>query len=144
MGLKSWIAEKLNPAQPYIASQDTYNVPQSIVDYKTAFREIEVVHRSIEMVINALVSIPFVVYGGAAKKINKLLNVKPNPFEDRVRFFRRALLDFHLDGNAFFYYDGNDIYLLPANDVEVVADPHKFDYHYNYMVSNQQSSDFFG
>ena len=131
MGLKEWIVEKLNPAQPYIASQDPYNLPGSIVDYKTAFREIEVVHRSVEMVINALVSVPFVVDGGAAKKINKLLNVKPNPFEDRVRLFRRAFLDFYLDGNAFFYYDKESLYLLPANDVEVVADSKTFISHYN-------------
>ena len=53
MGLRDWIVEKLNPAQPYIASQDPYNLPKSIVDYQTAFREIEVVHRSVEMIVNA-------------------------------------------------------------------------------------------
>ena len=79
-----------------------------------------------------------------AKKVNKLLNIRPNPFEDRVRLFRRAFLDFLLDGNAFFYYDGNDIYLLPANDVEVVPDEKAFISHYNYMISNQQSQDFYG
>jgi len=143
MGLREWIVEKLNPAQPYIASQDPYNLPGSIVDFKTAFREIEVVHRSVEMVINALVSIPFVVDGGAAKKINKLLNVKPNPFEDRVRLFRRAFLDFYLDGNAFFYYDKESLYLLPANDVEVVADSKTFISHYNYLIYDQQT-DWYG
>jgi len=106
---RQWVAEKLNPAQPSIASLEPYASPETIVDFEQAYREIEVIHRSIEMVINAMCEIPLVVEGtGPAKKINKLLNIRPNPFEDRARLFRRAFLDFHLDGNAFFYYDGKD------------------------------------
>ena len=142
---REWLSEKLNPAQPSIASLEPYASPETIVDFEQAYREIEIIHRAVEMVIAACVDTPLKVSGQTpAKKVNKLLNIRPNPFEDRVRFFRRALLDFHLDGNAFFYYDGNDLYLLPANDVEVVPDPHTFVNHYNYLVSNQQSSDFFG
>ena len=142
---RKWLSEKLNPAQPSIASLEPYASPETIVDFEQAYREIEIIHRAVEMVIAACVDTPLKVTGQTpAKKVNKLLNIRPNPFEDRVRFFRRALLDFHLDGNAFFYYDGNDLYLLPANDVEVVPDPHTFVNHYNYLVSNQQSSDFFG
>ncbi len=142
---REWLSEKLNPAQPSIASLEPYASPETIVDFEQAYREIEIIHRAVEMVIAACVDTPLKVSGQTpAKKVNKLLNIRPNPFEDRVRFFRRALLDFHLDGNAFFYYDGNDLYLLPANDVEVVPDPYTFVNHYNYLVSNQQSSDFFG
>lgn len=142
---RQWLSEKINPAQPSIASLEPYASPETIVDYEQAYREIEVIHRSVEMIINACIEIPLIVEGNSpAKKVNKLLNIKPNPFEDRARLFRRAFLDFHLDGNAFFYYDGESIYLLPANDVEVVPDPKTFVSHYNYLVSNQQSSDFFG
>ena len=142
---REWLSEKLNPAQPSIASLEPFASPETIVDFEQAYREIEIIHRAVEMVISACVDTPLKIIGQTPpKKVNKLLNIRPNPFEDRVRFFRRALLDFHLDGNAFFYYDGNDLYLLPANDVEVVPDPHTFVNHYNYMISNQQSSDFFG
>lgn len=142
---RQWLSEKINPAQPSIASLEPFASPETIVDYEQAYREIEVIHRSVEMIISACVDIPLIVEGNSpAKKVNKLLNIKPNPFEDRARLFRRAFLDFHLDGNAFFYYDGESIYLLPANDVEVVPDPKTFVSHYNYLVSNQQSSDFFG
>ena len=141
---REWVSEKLNPAQPSIASLEPFASPETIVDFEQAYREIEVVHRSVDMIINAMIEIPFIVDGGAAKKVNKLLNVKPNPFEDRVRLFRRAFLDFQLDGNAFFYYDGADLYLLPANDVEVVPDTRSFVSHYNYLVHNQQSQDFYG
>ena len=118
-GFREWVAEKLNPAQPSIASLEPFASPETIVVYEQAYREIEVVHHSVEMVINALTEIPLNVTGGSAKKVNKLMNIKPNPFEDRARLFRRAFLDFHLDGNAFFYYDGESLYLLPANDVEI-------------------------
>ena len=142
---RQWIAEKLNPAQPSIASLEPFASPETTVDYEQAYREIEIVHRAVEIVISACVEVPLVVEGsGPAKKLNKLLNIKPNPFEDRVRLFRRAFLDFQLDGNAFFYYDGEYLYLLPANDVEVVPDSKTFVSHYNYLVSNQRSSDYFG
>src|SRR5210317_1092156 len=143
-GFREWVAEKLNPAQPSIASLEPFASPETIVDYEQAYREIEVVHRSVEMVINALTEIPLNISGGSAKKVNKLMNIKPNPFEDRARLFRRAFLDFHLDGNAFFYYDGESLYLLPANDVEVVPDDRAFVSHYNYLVHNQQANDFYG
>ena len=146
-GFRKWAANrlKLNPAQPSIASLEPYASPETIVDFEQAYREIEVIHRSVEMIINACIEIPLIVEGQSpAKKVNRILNIKPNPFEDRVRLFRRAFLDFILDGNAFFYYDGNDLYVLPANDVEVVPDERTFVSHYNYLISNQQSSDVFG
>ena len=146
-GFRRWAADrlKLNPAQPSIASLEPYASPETIVDYEQAYRDIEVIHRSVEMIINACIEIPLIVEGGSpAKKVNKILNIRPNPFEDRVRLFRRAFLDFIFDGNAFFYYDGNDLYMLPANDVEVVPDERTFVSHYNYLVTNQQSSDIFG
>ena len=146
-GFRRWSADrlKLNPAQPSIASLEPFASPETIVDFEQAYREIEVIHRSVEMIINACIEIPLIVEGSSpAKKVNRILNIKPNPFEDRVRLFRRAYLDFILDGNAFFYYDGADLYVLPANDVEVVPDERTFVSHYNYLVSNQQSSDLFG
>ena len=142
---REWLAEKLNPAQPSIAALEPYASPETIVDFEQAYREVEIVNRSVEMCINALTEIPLIVEGGSpSKKVNKLLNSRPNPFEDRARLFRRAFLDYFLDGNVFFYYDGSDIFLLPANDVEVVPDQNTFVKQYNYLISNQQSQDFYG
>ena len=141
---REWLSEKLNPAQPSIASLEPYASPENTHDFEQAYREVEIVNRSIEMCINALTELPLIVEGGSpSKKINKLLNERPNPFEDRARLFRRAFLDFFLDGNVFFYYDRNDLYLLPANDVEVVPDEKMFVKQYNYLISNQQSQDFY-
>jgi HK97 family phage portal protein len=138
---RQWVAEKLNPAQPSLAAAQPYVSPEIIADYKQAYREVEVVNRAIELIINGLIEIPIIVEGGGAvKKVDKLLNRAPNPFEDRVKLFRRAFLDYLLDGNAFFYYDKTNIYVLPANDMEVIPDKKTFISHYNFLIRNIQQS----
>ena len=70
---REWLAEKLNPAQPSIAALEPYASPETIVDFEQAYREIEVVHRSVDMIINACIEIPMIVEGATpAKKVNKL------------------------------------------------------------------------
>jgi len=140
----SWIREKLNPIQPYLQSQEPLIQPDSNVDFRAAYDQVEIIHRCIEMIINSAVGIPFAIESGSergpVKKINKLLNERPNPFEDKIRFLRRGLFDFLIDGNAFFYYDGNDIYLLPANDIEIETDAKAFVKGYTYLLSGAGSS----
>jgi HK97 family phage portal protein len=138
---RQWISEKLNPAQPSLAAAQPYVSPEVVADYKQAYREVEVVNRSIELIINGLIEIPIIVEGGGAvKKVDKLLNRAPNPFEDRVKLFRRAFLDYLIDGNAFFYYDKTNLYVLPANDMEVIPDRKTFISHYNFLIRNIQQS----
>ena len=48
---REWIAEKLNPAQPSIASLEPYASPEAVVDFEQAYREVEIVNRSIEFVL---------------------------------------------------------------------------------------------
>ena len=50
-----WISQKLNPAQPSIAALEPFASPETIVDFEQAYREIEVVHRSVDMIINAMI-----------------------------------------------------------------------------------------
>ena len=132
-----WIADKikLNPVQTYIHSREPFVQPDSNVDFRAAYDQIEVIHRAVEMIVAACVEIPFDITGeGPIKKINKLLNDRPNPFEDRVRLMRRAYFDLLIDGNAFFYYDGTHLYVLPANDVEIVTDPKTFVKGYTFLI----------
>lgn len=132
---RSWLAEKLNPVQSSIARDAGYQTPEIIVDYERAYRDVEVIRRAVDIIIGSCAGVPFVVEGGAApKKTNKLLNLNPNPFEDRDRLFRRAFLDFMLDGNAFFYYDGSSIYVLPANEVAILPDEKTFVKKYQYQL----------
>ena len=123
----NWLVEKLNPAQPQIHTRQPFASPQSNVDFKAAYDQIEVIHRAVEMIVSACVEVPFdITNGGPVKKLNKLLNDRPNPFEDRIKLFRRAYFDLILDGNAFFYYDGTNLYVLPANDMQIITDPKTF------------------
>lgn len=145
---REWVSEKINPAQPDIQAGQPISSGSNILEYEQAYSDIEIIHRAVEMVINACIEVPLIVEGkGPAKKVNKLLNISPNPFEDRVRMFRRAFLDFHLDGNAFFYYDreNSHLFLLPANDVTVVADARTLVSHYEYNISfsNEGSNSLF-
>lgn len=133
--LFGWII-KLNPAQRAIYANEYSAPPEPITDVITAYDDIEIINRAVDMIVSGCVEIPFSIeFGsGPAKKVNKLLNENPNPFEDRFKFFRRAFLDYILDGNAFFYYDENNIFLLPANDVEIIADPKTFISHFEYTL----------
>lgn len=136
-----WVKEKLNPAQASIHTRQPYASPQSIVDFKAAYDQIEVVHRAVDMIVSACVEVPFEIGNiGPTKKLTTLLNDRPNPFEDRVRLFRRAYLDLMLDGNAFFYYDGKNLYVLPANDVQIITDPKTFIKGYLFLVTSNYSS----
>ncbi len=61
---REYLAEKLNPAQPAIATDEGTAGPDNIVDWKTAYSEIEIVHRSVEIIINACVKIPYLIKSG--------------------------------------------------------------------------------
>jgi len=154
MGWIDNMREKLNPGQPSIAASHGESSPANIVDFNTAYDEIDVIHRSIEIIINGLVEVPFLIdhvnSRGPNKKVETLLNVKPNPFEDRTRFFRRAFLDYYLDGNCFFYYDkgrpesDGSLYLLPANDVNIIPDKKTFVAGYEFQPLAAEASEIFG
>jgi len=130
-----WIREKLNPVQPTIHQRETSaSSDYHTIDYKAAYDQIEVVRRAIDMIINACVEVSFDITGSSAPlmKLSKLLNERPNPFEDRVKFFRRVYFDLLIDGNAFLYYDGSHLHILPASDVTIHSDPKTFIAGYSY------------
>ena len=137
MGLRDWIIEKLNPAQATIAKMEgSKGVPgPQTFDVIRSYKNIEIINRSVQLIINACTEIPIIIDGPKEyKKYNKILNIRPNPWEDRSRLFRRAFLDFMLYGNAFFYYDGTDLYLLPAENIKVVPHDKTFISHYEHEV----------
>lgn len=135
----NWIREKLNPAQSYIHTRSPVVSPDSNIDFRNAYDQIEVVNRAIEMIVSACVEIPFDISskGSSTKKLQKLLNERPNPFEDRIKLFRRAYFDLMMDGNAFFYYDGANLYVLPATDVTIITDPKTFVKGYSFLITSR-------
>jgi HK97 family phage portal protein len=144
-GPVTWIREKLNPAQSSIHSMEPYALPDSVVNFTSAYDKIEVINRAITMIVSACVEVPFDISGpGPEKKLNKLLNERPNPFEDRIKLYRRMYFDLMIDGNAFIYYDGTNLYVLPANDVSIVTDPKTFVAGYEYLVASNAANPYSG
>ena len=146
MSLKSWLIEKLNPAQRYIAedSGDTVASNEIITDYYDAYRKLEVVRNSVDRVVNGATSFNFDITDKLSdipgkvrqKKLETLLNVRPNPYQDISRFRRSSYMDFLLDGNIFWYFDGAYLYHLPAINVEILTDDKTFvkGYRYNSKI----------
>lgn len=154
--LRSWIVEKLNPAQPIIAADEGSSVQstQRIVNYRNAFRTIDSVNRSINMVVSACSSLDYdvkdkvhdgVVNGIRQKTLNTLLNFRPNPYQSAQEFRRELFKDLLLDGNAFIHFDGVFMYHLPAENVEILTDPKTFirGYKYNAGVTFPENEVFY-
>ena len=138
-----WMREKLNPAQDRIAYQEgLYIGSTQKITYQQAFQKLEVVNRSVSMLVNACASLDYdvkdkqndgVVVGVRQKTLNNLLNFKPNPYQS-VQEFRQAIFqDMIIEGNVFIYFDGTFMYHLPAQNVQILTDTKTFIQGYRYM-----------
>lgn len=145
--IRSWITEKLNPAQEIIHRDEGTNVGSEsrIINFRNAFRNIDSVNRSVNLVVNACASLDYdikdkvhegVVVGIRQKTLSTLLNFRPNPYQSAIDFRTELFKDIMLDGNAFIHFDGTFMYHLPANNVEILTDPKTFirGYRYNGKV----------
>jgi HK97 family phage portal protein len=132
--LRGWVVEKLNPAQPIIHTDEGTSIGTEarIVNFRNAYRNIDSVNRSINMVVNACASLDYdikdkthegVVNGIRQKTLATLLNFRPNPYQSAIDFRTALFKDILLEGNAFVHFDGTFMYHLPANNVEILTDP---------------------
>lgn len=135
--------EKLNPAQDRIAYQEgLYIGSTQKISYQQAFQHLEVVNRTVSMLVSACCSLDYdvkdklpdgVVVGVRQKTLHNLLNFKPNPYQS-VQEFRQAIFqDLVIEGNVFVYYDGTFMYHLPAQNVQILTDTKTFIRGYRYM-----------
>lgn len=138
------IFQKDNPAQGDIVdSQGSSHTSSNI--YRTnvgAYKGIEVVNRGTNMIADGGGSIKLDISdkipGSVSnaplrpKKLNTLLNFRPNPYMSAAELKRVALVDLVLNGNAFFYWDGAYLYNLPASEVTVNASRTTFIESYEY------------
>ena len=133
--------EKLNPAQQYqgMAIESSREPTQS---YEFYYENIEIVNRGVNMIVDDVAEIPATVVGalrtpGIVKGVKRarvelLLNVEPNPFQDVSSFKRALITDYLLDGNIFIYYDGAHLYHLPADKVRIHGDKDTFIEKFSY------------
>lgn len=143
MKLGSWLVEKLNPAQRWIAQENpessTTEPERTYIFY---YEALEIVNRAVNMVVDDAAEINYaigtekigfpVVSGVKRKTVETLLNVQPNPYQDIHSFRRNLIMDFLLDGNMFMYFDGAHLYHLPANKVTIHADPETYVERYEF------------
>ena len=140
--------EKLNPAQPMISRDEGMAITtrENSTNYRNAYEQQEVVNRGVNMIVDDVAEIPIdvgekivgissVVKNIRRSKVNTLLNVEPNPFQDISSFKRNLIIDLLIDGNIFVYFDGQGLYQLPAENVEI--ETHETQYVTQYIYDGQ-------
>lgn len=134
------IVEKLNPIQRYFEGADSSK--EHHLSYEKYYEELEVVNRGVNMIVDDVAEIPTsvgeptksqsLVKGIKRAKVDLLLNIEPNPFQDINTFKRNVITDFLVDGNIFLYFDGAHLYHLPAPKVTIHEDSKKYIEKYTY------------
>jgi HK97 family phage portal protein len=153
---RQYLVEKLNPAQERIAQAEGTQIGSeaNLITYQQAFKKLESVNRSVNMVVSAASSLDYdikdkvhdgVVGGIRQKTLNTLLNFRPNPYQSAAEFRQSIFTDLILDGNAFVHFDGTFLYHLPAKDVEILTDTKTFirGFRYNGLVDFKESEVFY-
>ena len=137
--------EKLNPAQTFIGLEEgiAIDTREKKDNYRSAYEELEVVNRAVNMIVDDSSDIPFdvgekiqgltpIVQNVRRTKVDLLLNKEPNPFQDINSFKRNLIIDLLIDGNIFIYFDGAHLYHLPAQNVTIEYDTQTYVSKYVY------------
>ena len=137
--------EKLNPAQTFIGLEEglAIDTREKKDNYRSAYEELEVVNRAVNMIVDDSADIPFdvgekiqgitpIMPNVRRSRVDLLLNKEPNPFQDINSFKRNLIIDLLIDGNIFIYYDGAHLYHLPAQNVTIEADTETYVNKYVY------------
>lgn len=142
MRILDYIVEKLNPAQEEIVrDQGEKHDSTSLYTIRKAYYALDVVNRGVNLTVDACAGLDFDVADklrsvGVSQtnknsrmtkdRLTKLLNFKPNPYQNADVFKRELYLDMLLEGNIFIYYDGMHLFHLPAQNVEIISDKKTF------------------
>lgn len=137
------LINKLNPAQTEIVDEyGKENSPSpNLYNNRKAYNTIEIVNRGINLIVDSCADVKLDVgdmldYSVPdrirKKKLDQLLNFRPNPFYNADLLKRNIIIDLLLEGDAFIYYDGAHLYNLPASSVNVIADDKTYIKEYEY------------
>lgn len=141
MSFRSWLVEKLNPAQEEIArdyNQEVTTETRDLTKY-LAYDNIEAVNRGCNMLISACCALDYDVKDQIgtgirlrSKALHKLLNFAPNPYQSAQDFRQNIFTDFVFEGISFIYFDGAHIYHLPSIKTSILPHPKTFIKGYKY------------
>lgn len=146
------VEEKLNPAQ-YYDRNITEPSREYTTSYEAAYEDLEIVNRGVNMIVDDCAEISYLVHDHSAgtplvkgikrSRVNLLLNVEPNPFQDISSFRRNLFTDYLLDGNIFIYFDGVHMYHLAASKMTVVASEKTYVEKYIFEGGGKKSTTFY-
>ena len=132
--------EKLNQIQPYLTERESSR--EFTQRYELYYEQLEIVNRGVNMIVDDVAEIPCrvmprmmtdgIIKGIRRTRVERLINVEPNPYQDCSAFKRNLITDYLLDGNIFIYYDGAHLYHLPADGVTIHGDTRTFVEKYSY------------
>lgn len=144
LGMMGWDT-KANRGQPIISRVQPSSTPtlQRPVSVSEAYRNVPMLNRAANMVIDSAAECTYEVgdnfkglvsYGQGIKQatLDRLLNVKPNPYMDIDTFRRLVITDLLFLGTAYIHFDGTALYHLPAIMMKVVADSDTYISHYEF------------
>lgn len=138
------LINKFNPAQPDIVDDygDTKDVSSSLYTNQVAYNTIGVVNRGVNLIVDSAAGIRLDVgdimdfFDSPTrirkKKLDQLLNFRPNPYYCADVFKRNLFIDLILEGDAFIYFDGAYMYNLPALNVKITTDKKTYITKYEY------------
>jgi len=102
--------EKLNPAQTFIGLEEglAIDTREKKDNYRSAYEELEVVNRAVNMIVDDSADIPFdvgekiqgitpIMPNVRRSRVDLLLNKEPNPFQDINSFKRNLIIDLLID-----------------------------------------------
>jgi HK97 family phage portal protein len=142
------LVNKFNPAQSEIV--DDFGIQHdpspNLYNNQKAYNTIEVVNRGVNLIVDSSADIKYDIgeimdffvspsdppLRIRKKKLDQLLNFRPNPYYNADVFKRNIFIDLVLEGDAFIYFDGAYLYNLPAFNVRVIADKKTFIKQYEY------------
>ena len=114
------------------------------VYFQNSYNHIEVVRRGTDMIVDSASEIDVNIAGklsfspfhdkGKLKPatLEKIINFRPNAYEDVSSFRRQLMMDFILTGNAFQYFEAktNSLFHLPSKNIQIHTDDNRKVSHY--------------
>ena len=138
------LVNKFNPAQSEIVDNygETQDVSSNLYTNQVAYKTIEVVNRGVNLITDSATDIRLDIgdimdfFSSPTrirkKKLDQLLNFRPNPYYNADVLKRNIIIDLLLEGDAFIYFDGAFLYNLPAPNVTMTTDRKTYIKEYEY------------
>jgi HK97 family phage portal protein len=138
------LVNKFNPAQSDIVDDygESHSPAINLRTNQQAYNRIEVVNRGTNLITDGAADVRLDIgdimdfFNSPTrikkKKLDQLLNFRPNPYYNADVFKRSIYIDLILEGDAFIYFDGAYLYNLPAINVTITTDPKTYIKKYEY------------